>query len=65
MGFAMRDPQYFQYQWERTSDTTGVAHARADLDGDGRAECDYELHLTCTRVGEGLSCTVAPNIIEK
>jgi hypothetical protein len=27
--FAMPDPQYFQYQWVRESDTAGVARAVA------------------------------------
>ena len=65
MGFQMRDPQYFQYQWERSSDTTGVLRARADLDGDGAAEITLELPVSCARGGSTLRCNAAGAPMEK
>jgi type IV pilus assembly protein PilA len=46
--FNLRDPQYFQYQWEQTSDTEGVMRAVADLDADGRADQAFEARVTCS-----------------
>jgi hypothetical protein len=57
--FSMMSPQYFQYQWVRTSATTGVARAVADLDGDGAPEVTFESQVTCT-TSPTLSCTAAP-----
>jgi hypothetical protein len=39
--FAPTDAQRFEYRWERVSATEGAAHARADLDGDGRPEVGF------------------------
>lgn len=46
--FESEGPQWFQVQWERTSKLTGVARARADLDGDGAVDLTFELDVTCT-----------------
>jgi hypothetical protein len=46
-GFSMPGPQYFQYRWERRSQSTGVLHAGADLNGDGVLESQHELDVTC------------------
>jgi hypothetical protein len=52
-GWRMRDPQRFQYQWLRTSETTGKAIARADFNGDGVVEATFEQDVTCeTRNGK-------------
>jgi len=55
-GFAMRDPQYFQYQWEKLSETQGRATARADLDGNSVADSEFEATVTCS----GANCSVGP-----
>jgi hypothetical protein len=49
--FDMSTPQYFQYEWQKVSATEGKAFARADLDGDGKAEIVYEMPVTCTTTG--------------
>jgi hypothetical protein len=49
--FIIGTPQYFQYEWQRVSATEGKAFARADLDGDGKAEIVYEMPVTCTTTG--------------
>jgi hypothetical protein len=46
--FGITMPQYFQYEWVRTDATNGKAIARADLDGDGKAEVVFEMPVTCT-----------------
>lgn len=46
--FEWSSPQYFQYQWEKTSETGGVVHAQGDLDGDGAAETKLDVPVTCT-----------------
>ncbi|MBI5538337.1 MAG: hypothetical protein HY898_36780 [Deltaproteobacteria bacterium] len=61
--FSMTMPQYFQYQWVRTSATEGVARAVSDLDGDGRPDVTFELPVTCTATPD-LTCQVAPTIKE-
>jgi len=58
-GFRIRDPQRFQYQWEKTSDTGGVARARADFNGDGIVEATYEQELVCATKDAELRCTPA------
>jgi hypothetical protein len=55
--FSLSDPQYFQYQWVRTSPTLGVVRAMADLDGDGQPEFRLEQEVICVENG---SCTVGP-----
>jgi type IV pilus assembly protein PilA len=54
-GFSMSGPQYFQYQWLQESDSRGVLHALADLDGDGRAEESFAVSVSCT----GGHCTAS------
>jgi type IV pilus assembly protein PilA len=54
--FVMSDPQYFQYQWEKLSDTEGRSTARADLDGDSVAEIEFEVAVTCS----GGQCSAGP-----
>jgi hypothetical protein len=46
--FDISEPTYFQYSWERQTPTSGVARARADLDGDGVVDVTFELPVTCT-----------------
>lgn len=46
-GFSMREPQYFQYQWQVTGPSSGKAIARADLDGDGKVDREYTSVVTC------------------
>lgn len=46
-GFAMADPQYFQYQWLQRSPTEGDMVALADLDADGSPEERVEVHIAC------------------
>lgn len=60
--FQMSVPQYFQYAWERTSATEGVARAVADLNGDGAPDVTFEVPVTCT--GTPPVCA-ASGIIEK
>jgi hypothetical protein len=56
-GWRMRAPQRFQYQWLRTSETTGKAIARADFNGDGIVEATFEQDVACeTRSGK-FHCT--------
>lgn len=43
--------QYFSYQWLQTSDTTGRVVARGDLDGDGVAECEVKVEISCEPTG--------------
>lgn len=60
--FQVSVPQYFQYVWERSSATEGVARAVADLNGDGVPEVTFEVPVTCT--GTPPACTSGP-IAEK
>src|SRR5579859_1390576 len=55
--FRISDPQYFQYQWVRTSPTQGTVRALADLDGNGEPDFDLEQDVTCANGG---ACTVGP-----
>lgn len=55
-GFSLRDPQYFQYQWQRTSDAEGVMRAVADLDADGQPDQAFETRVSCS----GGRCTATP-----
>ncbi len=63
--FQMSSPQYFQYEWEQTSAASGVARARADLDGDGVAEVTLERGVDCTVSAGRLECVASPNLVEK
>ncbi len=56
--FEMSTPQYFQYQWVRTSATAGVVRGVADLDGDGVPEVQLESEVTCV-TSPTMSCTAA------
>jgi hypothetical protein len=55
--FRLADPQYFQYQWVRTSATRGFVRAAADLNGDATPDFTFEQEVTCAETG---SCTVGP-----
>jgi hypothetical protein len=55
--FRIRDPQRFQYEWEKTGAHDGVARARADFNGDGVVEATFEQELTCEDHGGKLRCT--------
>jgi hypothetical protein len=57
--FSMSGPQYFQYQWERTSESQGVLRALSDLNGDGRAEEAVEAQVSCSG-GRCLATTATP-----
>lgn len=59
-GFRVREPQRFQYQWERTSDHGGVSRARADFNGDGVVEATFEQELDCTTKNGKLHCSAGP-----
>ena len=50
-GFTLREPQYFQYQWERLSPTEGRVVAVADFSGRGATELGFELHVSCADTG--------------
>lgn len=52
----MRDPQRFQYQWLKTSETTGKAIARADFNGDGVVEATFEQDVACETRNEKFRC---------
>lgn len=52
--YQMSMPQYFQYEWQLSSPTSGRAIARADLDGDGKAEQELTAVVTCS----GSTCSV-------
>lgn len=56
-GFSRVGPQYFQYQWEKRSPTSGAAIALGDFDADGTAEVRVEQEVTCASGG---ACTVGP-----
>jgi hypothetical protein len=53
--FQLTDPQYFQYQWVRTSPNHGIVRALADLNGDADPEIQLEAEVTCA---DGAACTV-------
>lgn len=46
--FTFTGPQTFQYQWERSTNTSGVARAIGDLDVDKNPDVILELPVTCT-----------------
>ena len=48
-GFSLTDPQYFQYQWVKQSDQSGVVQAIADLDGDGQPDGEHRVEVVCER----------------
>jgi Tfp pilus assembly protein PilE len=53
--FSMSMPQYFQYEWQQTSPTSGRVVGRADLDGDGSPDQEYTTVVSCA----GSSCSAA------
>jgi type IV pilus assembly protein PilA len=58
-GFVLTDPQYFQYQWVRADESSGVVRAVADLDGDGAPDVGVESRIECSPAGQ---CTaVSPS----
>jgi hypothetical protein len=63
MKFSMSYPQYFQYQWQRTTSTSGVIIAIADFNGDGTQDVKFELPVTCT-AAPALTCEVATSVKE-
>ncbi len=54
--FRVRDPQRFQYEWTKKSDTEGTARARADFNGDGVVEATYEQDVKCEERAGKLRC---------
>ena len=48
-GFSLTDPQYYQYQWVKQSDSGGVVQAIADLDGDGQPDQEHRVEVVCER----------------
>jgi hypothetical protein len=61
--FAMADPQYFQYQWDRISATKGVVRALGDLDGDGEVDVRIELPVQCIEQAQSLDCRIPPEAV--
>ena len=59
-GFRVRDPQRFQYQWERKDDHDGVARAKADFNGDGVVEATFEQEVRCEDKQGKLRCGPGP-----
>ncbi len=57
-GYSMSMPQYFSYQWVRSSDTSGSVIALADLNADGQAECRVEVKVDCP-ASPSTACTAA------
>jgi hypothetical protein len=55
-----RSPEYCQYEWQQTGPNTGVARARADFDGDGSAEYELALPVSCSAPG---SCSMGPGTV--
>jgi hypothetical protein len=49
--FEPAEPQFFQYQWVRESDSGGFVRALADFDGDGNPETRLELDVVCSAHG--------------
>ncbi len=58
--FQVKDPQAFQYEWERRSEASGVARARADFNGDGVAEATFEQEVACAKVDGKFHCGPGP-----
>jgi len=50
-GFELKEPQYFQYRWERLSPTSGRAVGVADFDGDGTPDVRFEQEVRCNEQG--------------
>lgn len=46
--FQMSTPQYFQYQWVRSSPTEGTVRALCDLDGNHEPDVTFEVPVTCS-----------------
>jgi hypothetical protein len=57
--FAVAGPQYFQYQWERSSSGRGVVRATADLDGDG-VETRFTVAVICDENPGKFACALGP-----
>lgn len=47
-GFALAEPQYFRYRWQRTSEHSGQFEAEADLNADGVADNRMQQGVECT-----------------
>lgn len=45
--FSIDDPQWCQYSWTRTSPTHGLAAARCDPNGKGKAVIEMKVAVTC------------------
>lgn len=54
--FSMKDPQAFQYEWERKDELSGTTRARADFNGDGIIEATFEQEILCTKSDGKLRC---------
>jgi len=59
-GFRVRQPQRFQYQWERKGEHDGVARAQSDFNGDGVVEATYEQEIHCEDKNGKLRCGPGP-----
>jgi type II secretory pathway pseudopilin PulG len=46
--FQMSTPQYFQYQWVRSSPTEGTVRGLCDLDGNHQPDVTFEVPVTCS-----------------
>jgi len=63
--FSMREPQNFQYQWERKTSTQGIVRAIADLDGDGQVDVQFEVPISCSSSGSGSGCQIDSTATKK
>lgn len=54
--FSMKDPQAFQYEWEKKDDLDGTTRAKADFNGDGFIEATFEQEIICTKTDQKLRC---------
>jgi len=47
-GFALSEPQYFQYRWTLRTPNEGTLRAEADLDVNGAADAVWEVRVVCS-----------------
>jgi len=47
-GFALSEPQYFQYRWTLRTPNEGTLHAEADFDVNGAVDSAWEVSVVCS-----------------